>query len=129
MSKINAAADAYMSDFGSDWIIEGGGMRLNLGDVVVLKSGGPRMTVAGPTRYGHIHTKWFEEGSGPYEADFEPEMLELADNDDAFYESDLDDTADDDDSYDESDLIDDTPDDEPEPHGDERLTLYKNDSW
>ena len=104
-------------------------MQLNVGDVVVLKSGGPLMTVFAIDE-GLVRTQWFgDNDSGPYTDLVKSEMLELVDNDDAFYESDLDDTADDDDSYDESDLIDDTPDDEPEPHGDERLTLYKNDSW
>ena len=53
----------------------------NVGDKVILKSGGPAMTVIGSSLYkGRIEVwcRWYDEKSGRYEARyFEVEALEL----------------------------------------------------
>lgn len=62
-------------------------MQFNLGDVVMLKSGGPNMTVSMVTDDGYITCVWYAHWHNPPLAyDFEPEMLEHADTEDGFYE-------------------------------------------
>lgn len=57
-------------------------MEFQIGDVVMLNSGGPKMTVffVGDVDFGHskvriVQCKWFEQGRFNTE-DFEPELLE-----------------------------------------------------
>jgi uncharacterized protein YodC (DUF2158 family) len=46
---------------------------LNIGDVVRLKSGSPKMTITGRDS-SRLYCKWFE-GSNLYEGNFPPEAL------------------------------------------------------
>lgn len=62
-------------------------MQFKLGDVVYLKSGGPAMTFSELTGAGHIIAWWFTDDDGPFQAAFEPEMLELAADEDGFYDA------------------------------------------
>jgi uncharacterized protein YodC (DUF2158 family) len=51
------------------------------GDIVVLKSGGPKMTVNEPDSYGgNVDTVWFA-GAKRETASFDPESLQLAPED------------------------------------------------
>jgi uncharacterized protein YodC (DUF2158 family) len=52
------------------------------GDIVQLKSGGPKMTVSDPTAYGGIDCQWFS-GSKLSKGRFPPEVLKRADLDEA----------------------------------------------
>ncbi|MCH8203251.1 MAG: DUF2158 domain-containing protein [Proteobacteria bacterium] len=53
---------------------------LKVGDIVKLKSGGPRMTVTLTEGDGPVECKWFENyqghWTGPFEGNFLPEALE-----------------------------------------------------
>jgi uncharacterized protein YodC (DUF2158 family) len=97
MSKISDAADAYTSTWISDaadaymstWDIEEEDMSFEVGDVVFLKSGGPSMTVAKLLEDGSVIVNWFGgEPGNPYAACFQPEMLELVDDEDGLYDAD-----------------------------------------
>lgn len=59
-------------------------MRFNIGDVVILKSGGPGMTIFeyplkmidGTDNYGIAKCKWFDENNQLKSGDFQIEILE-----------------------------------------------------
>jgi uncharacterized protein YodC (DUF2158 family) len=78
-------AEAYMNDF---LIVEEGNMQFKIGDVVCLKSGGPEMTVSELTADGYIVAAWFGNADVPNYYKFEPEMLDLAADEDGFYDAD-----------------------------------------
>lgn len=63
-------------------------MQFKLGDVVRLKSGGPKMTVAEVTNDGYIDCEWFADEGPTYGWLFEPEMLEFVVDEDGFYDAD-----------------------------------------
>lgn len=50
------------------------------GDIVVLKSGGPNMTVEVASTYmtGHVFCSWFDAKGQVHEKQFQPEALKLA---------------------------------------------------
>ncbi|RDI13206.1 YodC family protein [Flavobacterium sp. AG291] len=48
--------------------------KFKIGDVVVLKSGGPKMTVAKDYNNGNYHTNWFTSGTLKWN-DFEGQTL------------------------------------------------------
>ena len=45
------------------------------GDVVMLKSGGPEMTVSFVTGYGEVYCQWFLENKELRDKAFQPESL------------------------------------------------------
>lgn len=49
------------------------------GDLVRLKSGGPKMVVTDVLPSGRVDCTWFLDGAGPNEATFNPIVLERAD--------------------------------------------------
>jgi uncharacterized protein YodC (DUF2158 family) len=53
------------------------------GDVVVLKSGGPQMTVTGIESNGRVKVTWFDDKNQLQHATFEPGVLELWDQPDS----------------------------------------------
>jgi uncharacterized protein YodC (DUF2158 family) len=60
--------------------------KFKTGDIVILKSGGPKMTVKGPAWDANkgiylpdkIVCNWFDELNKPHEAKFLADMIELA---------------------------------------------------
>lgn len=53
------------------------GKRLQKGDLVKLKSGGPKMTVAGRSAHGSgLICEWFDEDNEPQSRVYDPEVLE-----------------------------------------------------
>jgi uncharacterized protein YodC (DUF2158 family) len=50
-------------------------MPLMVGNIVVLNSGGPPMTVKAITRAGQVLCEWMDAGGVLHEMEFAPEML------------------------------------------------------
>jgi len=50
-------------------------MNFKIGDTVMLKSGGPLMTVENEEEGGRVMCKWFDEKNKPFERVFDERML------------------------------------------------------